>query len=90
MFPVPSNLITRLNFRTLAITNHKYTDLIRAEYNFCKKNEAKIIKHAKKTYKDGCNRSLYIAQYINDFKELEKHYIEYDPDIVYEVQVKGS
>jgi protein AbiQ len=87
MFPIPDEYITLLNFRELTITDRKYTDLVRTEYDFCKKNEAKIIKHAQKIHRNGSNRSLYIAKYINDFNNLEEHYIKYNPAVIYESPV---
>lgn len=88
MFPVPDAYITMLNFRALTVNDRKYTDLVRAEYDFCKKNADRILKHAKKVYKDGCNRNLYIAKFINNFPELEAHYLSYVPPTSTETPIK--
>lgn len=77
MIPAPDNVLTRKDFSVIALQDKRYADLLSAEYDYCKNHVTDIQQKAAAVYKIGCNKQHKFNYTCCDFKELEKHYLEY-------------
>lgn len=55
MIPAYDDVLSELNFAQISKTDKRYADLVRAEYDYCKRKKEDIIKKAQSVYKIGCN-----------------------------------
>lgn len=76
MIPVPEECLTPLIIKEE--TDENYRNLLNKEYQFCKANEDKIIKKAKKIYDMVLhNKKQKLTDNSCDFQLLEQAYLEY-------------
>ena len=71
MFPIPETEVVRKDFAAIRAENPHYADVLTKEYQFCRKNEERILQKAQQVYAIGCNRSHWLAENCCDFLMLE-------------------
>ena len=69
MIPAYDDVLSELNFAQISKTDKRYADLVRAEYDYCKRT--------KSVYKIGCNKNHRLKYTCCDFPKLEREYINY-------------
>ena len=77
MIPAYDDVLSELNFAQISKTDKRYADLVRAEYDYCKRKKEDIIKKAQSVYKIGCNKNHRLNYACCDFPKLEREYINY-------------
>lgn len=77
MIPAYDKVLTELNFSDISKRDEKYADLLKAEYDYCRKNKSNIYKKAQSVYKIGCNKNHRLNYTCCDFKKLENEYMKY-------------
>lgn len=77
MIPAYDEVLYNKDFSTISKTNVNYANLLKTEYTYCKMHLDDIYKKAKSVYAIGCNKNHRLNYTCCNFKELEKHYIEF-------------
>lgn len=77
MIPAPAAVLTEKNFRTISVVDHKYADLLKTEYVYCKAHSQEIMDKALAVYKIGCNPNHAYFNTCCDFRKLESAYLTY-------------
>ena len=77
MIPAFDEVLTFKNFKAIAKVDPHYAALLHAEHSYCSSHQDKIRSKALAVYNIGCNKNHRLNYTCCDFKELEKHYLEY-------------
>ena len=80
MIPAISEVLTKKNFHSIAETDPAYANLLRIELTYCRHHEDQIIKKAKQVYNIKVGETNRYAKNCCNFKLLEEHYREYEPE----------
>ena len=55
MFPATNRILTQISIPDMQQSDPQYAALLQKEWDFCRANEASIMRKAKQIYKIGCN-----------------------------------
>lgn len=77
MFPATEEVLTIKDFASISLQNPRYSELLQAEYSFCRTHENQIRRKALQVYQIGCNKQHVLNHTCCDFKQLEQHYMKF-------------
>ena len=77
MIPAFAEVLTVKDFKTTAMQDSRYADLLYTEYTHCRTHLNDIQRKALSVYRIGCNKQHRLNYTCCNFKKLEQYYLDY-------------
>ena len=75
--PAFAEVLTVKDFKTTAMQDSRYADLLYTEYTYCRTHLNDIQRKALSVYRIGCNKQHRLNYTCCNFKKLEQYYLDY-------------